>query len=152
VSIFKTNQQLAEEVTHNPATQVGIVALLDAKDREREKAVELAAFEGMGYLRVWVEAAAMKGVIDLTGDVAVARKVLGTLPVTADGVIVVEPSEVWWWDGNVLLGGGGGMKMELAFADPNEDDRFFSPNAGIGACYSTREAAEAARKEPPHAQ
>jgi len=85
-------------------------------------------------------------IITYQGEVV---KVIGDLPMTADRVVVCKPSEVWWWDGNFLLGGGAGIKMELAFADPNDDDRFFRPNAGISACYSTRDAAEAAKKARP---
>ena len=68
------------------------------------------------------------------------------VPLTADGKLIVEPSEVWWWDGDVLRGGGAAMTFEIAFAT-DVVDVFTSPNAGIGAVYSTKQAAEAAKEK-----
>lgn len=72
--------------------------------------------------------------------------VVKRLPVTADGVPVVEARPLYWWDRDVLRVGAGGMEETMMFHDPDRRGVWLSPNCGIAGCYSTREAAEQARK------
>lgn len=78
----------------------------------------------------------------LTDDGTV-RKVLGTLPVTADGVVCGRGAELYSPDG----GGGpcpdGHSKMYVQDTTSYPEAHYF-----IGGWYSTREAAEAARAKP----
>ena len=59
------------------------------------------------------------------------RKVLGTLPLTADGYLAGSDAELWWVDNSKY----GQMVCVL----PTD----------VSDCYSTREAAEAAREAKP---
>ena len=65
---------------------------------------------------------------------------------TADGKLITQASPVWWWDGNVLLEGVASMSFNIVFSDPNVPAMLFTPNAGIGGVYSTKQAAEAAKE------
>jgi len=63
------------------------------------------------------------------------RKVLGTLPVTADGCVCGELVPLWVWTDDDGL-------------QPDNSDRLFLADYNghpVEYCYSTREAAEAAR-------
>lgn len=72
---------------------------------------------------------------NLIGEDGKLRKVLGTLPVTADGCVVGEcSSELWWFNGEVIAHSGTGRCRV--------DDLDERP---VEHTYSTREAAEAAR-------
>ena len=68
---------------------------------------------------------------------------------TADGKLITQASPVWWWDGNVLLEGVASMSFNIVFSDPNVPAMLFTPNAGIGGVYSTKQAAEDAAGVKP---
>jgi len=81
-------------------------------------------------------------------DRGVVRNVLGTLPITADGCVVGEgASPAFWIDGNIIIEGRMGCEPQAYFPDPNVPAMIFSPNAGVKSCYSTSEAAEAAKEK-----
>jgi len=87
-------------------------------------------------------------IIDCTGPVPVVRKVLGTLPVTADGC-VCNPSEDVFHHGSNRVGvpvwSDDADKWLGEFDHSGAGEWFYPP---LAECYSTREAAESARKEP----
>lgn len=66
---------------------------------------------------------------------------------TADGVLIVDPSEVWWWDGNTLVHGAAGMDHAICFHDPHDPSIEFIPNCGISGLFASKETAESARRE-----
>lgn len=73
-------------------------------------------------------------------DKGVDRKVLGTLPVTADGAVVMVGQMVWpprRGSAFTLL-----SNRTIAIAVPNGDGQW--RDMTVGECYSTREAAQAA--------
>lgn len=74
-------------------------------------------------------------------DKGVDRKVLGTLPVTADGCVVAPNGYVWVMPPHCANPAGFGFRvMDIScsfFATPERDIRWQD-------CYSTREAAQAA--------
>ena len=59
------------------------------------------------------------------------RKVLGTLPLTADGYLAGSDAELWWVDNSKYV--------QMVCVLPTD----------VSDCYSTREAAEAAREAKP---
>lgn len=81
-------------------------------------------------------------IIDDTGTV---RKVLGTLPLTADGCVIgpVEGTYARVWNNDQWSN-----NAELYIRDDGRWGAMFGPQwRPLECCYSTREAAEAARKE-----
>jgi hypothetical protein len=81
------------------------------------------------------QAARDAGMVDEHGRF---RKILGTLPITADGCVVGENAMVWFYDDDDRLTSADVVSIE---ADNNED-RFHLYGRD---CYSTRSAAEAAK-------
>jgi hypothetical protein len=76
-----------------------------------------------------------------------AEAIVAKLPKTADNVVAFPGDKLYWWDGTVLLEGILDQNYDPVFQDPNPPGWRFHPNAGLGACYSTREAALAAAGE-----
>lgn len=80
------------------------------------------------------------------------RKVLGTLPLTADGAIAMPGSFVYakWWNGNVARGfvrheaHGHETCCFVEMTTTTDDGRCVGIRSFLSDCYSTREAAEAA--------
>jgi hypothetical protein len=64
---------------------------------------------------------------------------------TVDGVLVAKPTEVWWNDGGKIRGGAAACNVEIMFLEDADRDIYVYPKGGLSECYSTREAAEAAR-------
>lgn len=79
-------------------------------------------------------------------DAGEVRKVLGTLPITADGAIAGHGGIVW----PAFLTGPDdeGGKVQYAIIDSYDGGRLIEGDeACIGMCYSTKAAAEAGRGE-----
>lgn len=83
----------------------------------------------IGEMRLDPDSPHRGSIIDCTVDPPVVRKVLGTLPVTADGCVAWRSRGLWMWRDGMLL-------SSLA-----------SDEWPISCCYSTRELAEAAQSE-----
>ena len=78
-------------------------------------------------------------IIDRDADgKAVVRKVLGTLPLTADGCVAGNGAEISFWSPGYQAPWTEIVFMTGAMGDDVE----------VNKCYSTREAAERAAKEP----
>jgi len=88
-----------------------IVAALEAARRDAgaatQRTIDAAFREGYeaalrahaDTLNARNEACNVKGIIDCTGEVPCVRRVLGTLPVTADGVVVGTKARAYWMNG-----------------------------------------------------
>lgn len=90
------------------------------------------------------------GFLDENGAV---RKVLGTLPVTADGCIVVWGAVIYCPHGGKITvhGGNGYCTCSSCWSDGCQGDSGDGTHHKFEKCYSTREAATAAssaRKDP----
>lgn len=71
------------------------------------------------------------------GTITLDTKVLGTLPITEDGVVVGPETIVYWPDGTEAL-----LHDSRAWVPHKDGGHTYRR---ITDCYSTREAAEAAR-------
>jgi len=120
--------------------------------RERRVTVKLSEPEDMFYSDAEIvelfDGDPETLVIPLLRRAQAAEALVDKLPQTADGVPVVPGMTVWWvrndevWHGIVA-----GATSIVVWVKPDKGDlaEAWQP----GGCYSTREAAEAARKEPP---
>ncbi len=126
--------------------------MTEAQARETASKI-IAAYDVPGAVRdalMWQIATALLAaskpppghIIDDTGTV---RKVLGTLPLTADGCVIgpVEGTYARVWNNDQWSN-----NAELYIRDDGRWGAMFGPQwRPLECCYSTREAAEAARKE-----
>ncbi len=124
-----TNEQLADAISTKWIYYPEITG--DLRD-EAARRLRAAAGVQEGYIR---------------DDKGVARKVLGTLPMTADGCVVGFNSVIWHCDDQININGCrpyccGSKCWSDGFQGDSGDGRHHKPEA----CYSTREAAEAASK------
>ena len=87
-------------------------------------------------------------------DAGVVRKVLGTLPITKDGVASMPGSFVYakWWNGTVAKGfvrheiHGLETVCFVEMTTTTDDGRTIGVRTFLSDCFSTREAAEAAKE------
>lgn len=113
-------------------------------DIEAHKTAIVAALE---EVRCSVTDAARGGIIDCTGEVPVVRKVGGTLQYTADGVVAICGESYWYWDIISMYNDPikyGWVERVLVSHPPNDAEFSWDLDASKG--FSTREAAEKARK------
>jgi len=93
---------------------------------------------------IYQEARNVKGIIDCTGDVPVVRRVLGTLPVTADGCVAEYGNAYWFWDiisqYNQPIKYGWTERV-LESCAPHDAEYSWTTNPAL--CYSTLDAAKA---------
>lgn len=87
------------------------------------------------------EALACKGIVDCTGAKAVVRPLFGTLPVTADDVVCGIGAIVYTENGATWQ-----ACVHNAAHEPSRCEGG-DPSFPLHQCYSTREAAEAGRKQ-----
>ena len=79
-----------------------------------------------------------RGIIDCTGDVPLVRKVLGTLPVTADGFLACQNSVVWHPNDGACYPVPDGLNIAAkVYGGARLVD--------VRECYSSRDAADAAK-------
>ena len=85
-----------------------------------------------------LSAIACKGIVDCTGDVPVVRRMLGTLPVTADGCVIGDGAYVWF-----VIPGLKGKDDDTLMRIMYRKAAIMDPDAYTDrqACHSTREAA-----------
>jgi hypothetical protein len=129
------------------ALKQAIVAALDAARREGVTSVH----EDNNKARVYEfanmvnEARSGGSIIDCTGEVPIVRRVLGTLPVTADGVVVGRGVfESWYIDEGIVSHGRMSCHAKAAFPDRYSEIAELQPFGGVVKCYSTESAAKAA--------
>lgn len=94
-----------------------------------------------GVLRMCHEARMMNGIVDYSDPNAtgVVRTVLGTLPVTADGCVVGDAAHLWTNNAGEV----NALRADaIGATEFGEDGDFYE----AAECYSTREAAEAAKE------
>ena len=100
---------------------------------------------GLDHLR---EAVSLRGIIDCTGEVPCVRRVLGTLPVTADGCVAMPGALVWHPDSVSTHASSvyGFNECEVCVVESFGPDGFVdkSKAATVAECYSTESAAKAA--------
>ena len=72
-------------------------AIVAALEAARDTAFVAGYAAGLDHLRYAIES---RGIIDCTGEVPCVRRVLGVLPVTADGFVIGENATVWMEDFN----------------------------------------------------
>lgn len=102
------------------------VAYMDGHAAGHEAALD--KHHNGAILKMLHEARMMNGIVDCTGDTAKVRKVLGTLPVMADGFVAGSGADLWWTD----------IK--------NKAHHLLVLPETVADCYSTREAAEKAKE------
>jgi len=82
------------------------------------------------------QAVACKGIVDCTTGVAVVRQVLGTLPITADGAVVIHDDAVYHPDFD------GGLRIVKA-ADYDDDwQRLRTALTACGAVYTADDGSD----------
>ena len=125
-----TDEQTAQAILMEPQHGHDKVALKQAIVRALQAARDEAGRDGVvaGHM---TRKAPAGHIID---DAGVVRKVLGTLPVTADGVVVGTSARVWF---NAY----GGTQIISAVIEDSRKGWLMSP-----WCWSTKEAAEAAKE------
>ena len=132
-------------------------AIVAALEAARDTAFVAGYAAGLDHLR---EAVALRGIIDCTGEVPCVRRVLGVLPVTADGCVVQVDEYVYHPEGKHSLRVA---RYDESYGDHNEDPlpddcefcavrSYYEHDTGysefemydVRRCYSTPEAAKAA--------
>jgi hypothetical protein len=87
------------------------------------------------------QAKEVRGIIDCTGKVPVVRRVLGTLPVTADGCVAAPGGIIW---PQMLIDNDEGGRVAWSLYDICTGDTCDDGEWLAAKCYSTPEAAKAA--------
>lgn len=140
-----TDEQTAAAIVADPMNAVSETAMeaaiVRALQQARESAIDTHA--NAAVLRMCHEARMCNGIVDYSDPNATGRvrRVMGTLPMTADGCVVGDGAYVWFMmpkaDGSTYAARA--MYRKAVCMDP---DAYTDRQVG----YSTREAAEAAKE------
>lgn len=123
-----------DELTADQERHVDAIATALAEARE-EGRKGLSAFDKLilSFAPLVIEACDCDSIIDCTGEKSVVRRVLGTLPVTADGAVAGIACTLWFEDANWMT-----MRR------PQFYEKDVAHVVNLSRAYSTKDAAQQA--------